>query len=58
MTEQMSRVLVVGASGSIGRLAVAQALEAGIETRALVRDRGRPATVVTELEAVKTWKRR
>jgi len=38
MTQEMSTVLVVGASGSIGRLAVAQALGAGYETRTLVRD--------------------
>lgn len=35
----MSTVLVVGASGSIGRHVVEQALNAGFETRALVRDR-------------------
>ncbi len=34
----MPRVLVVGASGSIGRLAVAQALRSGCQTRALVRN--------------------
>ncbi|WP_205786989.1 NAD(P)H-binding protein [Specibacter cremeus] len=33
----MSSVLVVGATGSVGRLAVAGALRAGFETRALVR---------------------
>ncbi len=33
-------VLVVGASGSIGRLAVAEAFRRGYETRALVRDPG------------------
>lgn len=38
MNTQMSTVLVVGATGSIGRLAVAEALAAGFETRALVRD--------------------
>ncbi|AHK34537.1 NAD-dependent epimerase/dehydratase [Rhodococcus opacus PD630] len=32
-------VLIVGASGSIGRLAVDEALREGFETRALVRDR-------------------
>lgn len=35
-----STVLVVGASGSIGRHAVAEALRAGYATRALVRDPG------------------
>ena len=34
----MPTVLVVGATGSIGRLVVAQSLAAGLETRALVRD--------------------
>lgn len=33
----MSAVLIVGASGSIGRLAVEEAVKAGYETRALVR---------------------
>lgn len=38
MNEEMSTVLVVGATGSIGRLVVAEALRAGYETRALVRN--------------------
>ncbi|MEU2612596.1 SDR family oxidoreductase [Micromonospora sp. NPDC007271] len=38
MANVMSTVLVVGASGSIGRPAVAESLGAGYETRALVRD--------------------
>lgn len=37
MSEDMTTVLVVGATGSIGRLVVAEALRAGYETRALVR---------------------
>lgn len=37
MTQGMTTVLLVGASGSIGRPAVARSLEAGYETRALVR---------------------
>ena len=41
MTEEMPTVLVVGASGSIGRHAVAESLRAGHETRALVRDESR-----------------
>ena len=41
----MSSVLVVGATGSIGRLAVAEALAAGFETRALVRDEGQAASL-------------
>lgn len=40
MTYPMTTVLVVGASGSIGRHVVAESLEAGFETRALVRDAG------------------
>ncbi len=39
MAEEMSTVLVVGATGSIGRVVVAEALGAGYETKALVRDR-------------------
>jgi len=38
MSAEMSTVLVVGATGSIGRLAIAEALSAGYETRALVRN--------------------
>lgn len=38
MTEAADTVLVVGASGSIGRLAVAEALRSGHDTRALVRN--------------------
>lgn len=38
MASGMTTVLVVGASGSIGRHVVAQALDAGFDTRALVRD--------------------
>jgi uncharacterized protein YbjT (DUF2867 family) len=38
MAHKMSTVLVVGASGSIGRLAVAEALRAGYQTRALIRN--------------------
>ena len=34
-------VLVVGATGSVGRLAVAESIHQGYETRALVRERGR-----------------
>ncbi|MFF2653105.1 SDR family oxidoreductase [Streptomyces sp. NPDC058045] len=39
-TTMKGPVLVLGASGSIGRHVVAQSLEAGFETRALVRDPG------------------
>jgi len=37
VSDPTARVLVVGATGSIGRLAVAEALRAGFQTRALVR---------------------
>jgi uncharacterized protein YbjT (DUF2867 family) len=37
----MSTVLVVGATGSVGQLVVAQALDAGLETKALIRDETR-----------------
>lgn len=52
MAEQMSTVLVVGATGSIGRLAVAEALRAGYQTRALVRDRSRAKRLPVEAEVV------
>jgi len=38
MAAAMSHVLVIGASGSIGRHIVAEAQRAGLQTRALVRD--------------------
>lgn len=41
MTTQTSTVLVVGATGSIGRLVVAEAIRSGYAVRALVRDPGR-----------------
>lgn len=41
MTDEKVTVLVVGATGSIGLHVVGQALEAGYETRALVRDASR-----------------
>ena len=44
MAEEMSTVLIVGASGSIGRLVVAEALDAGYETKALVRKDTQAAT--------------
>jgi uncharacterized protein YbjT (DUF2867 family) len=39
MTTRPTTVLVVGATGSIGRLVVAEAIRQGYTTRALVRDR-------------------
>ncbi|WP_313453969.1 SDR family oxidoreductase [Stutzerimonas nitrititolerans] len=54
-------VLVVGASGSVGRLAVAESLRRGYETRALVRDPDQATlfpegvtTVVGDLTRVET----
>jgi len=41
MAKEMSTVFVVGATGSIGRLVVAGALDVGYQTRALVRDPAR-----------------
>ncbi len=41
MTARPRTVLVVGATGSIGRLVVAEAVRQGYTTRALVRDPGR-----------------
>ncbi|GAB4083363.1 SDR family oxidoreductase [Modestobacter muralis] len=45
-------VLVVGASGSIGALAVAESIRQGHRTRALVRDPRRAATLPAEARAV------
>lgn len=52
MGRGMSSVLVVGATGSIGRLVVAQALDAGLETRALVRDISRAAGLAEGAQAM------
>ena len=41
-----STVLVVGATGSIGSLAVAEALSDGLPTRALVRDQAKAARLL------------
>lgn len=43
MSTDIHTVLVVGSTGSVGRHVVAQALERGYETRALVRDASRAA---------------
>lgn len=45
MAMRVSTVLVVGATGSIGRLVVAEALGAGYQTRALVRDPARAGSL-------------
>lgn len=43
---QLNTVLVVGATGSIGRLAVAESIASGFRTRALVRDRAKATRVL------------
>ena len=52
MVENMSTVLIVGATGSIGRLAVAEALDAGYQTRALVRDRTKVGRLPADAQLV------
>jgi uncharacterized protein YbjT (DUF2867 family) len=52
MIGQTSRVLVFGGSGSIGRLAVARALEAGFETTGRWCDRGRAARFADSADVV------
>jgi putative NADH-flavin reductase len=48
----VSSVLVVGATGSIGRLAVAEALRAGMEASAMVRGESRAASLPDGTRAV------
>ncbi|WP_284763192.1 SDR family oxidoreductase [Arthrobacter sp. efr-133-R2A-63] len=48
MNGRPSTVLIVGATGSIGRHAVAEALSQGYAVRALVRDRARAARLLPE----------
>ncbi|MBT2551435.1 SDR family oxidoreductase [Arthrobacter sp. ISL-65] len=48
MTNRPSTVLIAGATGSIGRHAVAEALRQGYTVRALVRDQARAARVLPE----------
>lgn len=52
MSAAKSTVLVVGASGSIGRLVVAEALRQGHAVRALVRDAARARGLPAEAERV------
>jgi nucleoside-diphosphate-sugar epimerase len=52
MAEEMSTVFVVGATGSIGRLVAADALDAGYQTRALVRDPARAGRLPEGAEVV------
>jgi uncharacterized protein YbjT (DUF2867 family) len=48
----VNTVLVVGATGSIGRLVVAEALQRGLRVRALVRDLGRARALPAQAERV------
>ena len=52
MTDAPSTALIVGATGSIGRLAVSEALRQGYRVRALVRDPGRAGNLPGEVELV------
>ncbi|MFF1574796.1 SDR family oxidoreductase [Leifsonia sp. NPDC058292] len=52
MTEKRPTVLVVGASGSIGRLVVEEALRRGLATRALIRDESKAAGIPDAAETV------
>lgn len=48
MSHRPTTVLIVGATGSVGRLAVAEALQQGYTVRALVRDQVRAARLLPE----------
>jgi uncharacterized protein YbjT (DUF2867 family) len=48
MNHRPSTVLIVGATGSIGRYAVAEALQHGYAVRALVRDQTRAARILPD----------
>lgn len=52
MSVRFRKVLVVGATGSIGRLVVEEALKAGFDVRALVRDAGRARSLAGGVELV------
>ncbi|KGH46816.1 hypothetical protein IN07_10260 [Modestobacter caceresii] len=51
-TNAPTDVLVVGATGSIGELVVAESIRRGHRTRALVRDRGRTASLPGDAQIV------
>jgi uncharacterized protein YbjT (DUF2867 family) len=51
-TEKSPRLLVVGATGAIGRLAVAAAVRQGFDVRALARDPERARAIVPGVEIV------
>jgi len=46
------RVLVIGATGSIGRLVTAEAIRRGFQTRTLVRDASRASALADGAEIV------
>ena len=46
MNDRPSTVLIAGASGSIGRYAVAEALQQGYTVRALLRDQVRAVRIL------------
>ncbi|WP_052500524.1 NAD(P)H-binding protein [Arthrobacter sp. SPG23] len=48
MSQRPSTVLIVGATGSVGRYTVAEALQQGHAVRALVRDQTRTARLLPE----------
>ncbi|MFF1385404.1 NAD(P)H-binding protein [Arthrobacter sp. NPDC058288] len=48
MSHRPHTVLIVGATGSVGRCAVAEALQQGYAVRALVRDRTRAARMLPD----------
>ena len=52
MNNPSATVLVVGATGSIGRLVVAEAIREGYAVRALVRDAGKARTLTPGAHAV------
>jgi uncharacterized protein YbjT (DUF2867 family) len=52
MITRAGTVLVVGATGSIGRLVVDEAVAAGYPTRALVRNPGRARSLPSAAEVV------
>ena len=52
MTAPRMTVLAVGATGSIGRFVVAEALRQGHDVRALVRDRAKPRRLPREAQVV------
>jgi uncharacterized protein YbjT (DUF2867 family) len=52
MNKQVDKVLVIGATGSIGREVVSEGLQSGFAIRALVRDASRARSLPSGVEAV------